>query len=57
MWAIRQGKWKLVFDQELFLSNMEKDVTEANNLAGSYPEVVKRLKKLHNEWAKEVGNQ
>jgi len=56
-WAVRQGKWKLVYDNELFLSNMEKDITETINLAGSFPEIVKRLKSLHTEWAKEVEKQ
>jgi len=56
-WAVRQGKWKLVYDKELFLSNMEKDVTETKNLAKQYPNIVNRLKKLHVEWVEEVKQQ
>ncbi len=56
-WAVRQGKWKLVYDNELFLSNMEKDITETKNLAGQYPNVVTRLKRLHVEWMEEVKKQ
>ena len=36
---------------------MGKDTTETKNLAESYPDVVKRLTKLHNEWGREVKEQ
>ncbi len=50
-WAVREGKWKLVCKKgEYFLSDMEKDVTETKNLASAFPEIVKRLKKLHDQW-------
>jgi arylsulfatase A-like enzyme len=59
MWAVRQGKWKLVGGKSagLFLSDMDADVTETKNLAAKHPEVVARLKKLHREWSKEVVTQ
>jgi arylsulfatase A-like enzyme len=69
-WAVREGDWKLVHNGPAteqngrkipkvadFLSNMTEDVTETNNLADNHPDVVKRLTKLHNEWAKEVRQQ
>ncbi|MBT3200281.1 MAG: sulfatase-like hydrolase/transferase [Phycisphaerales bacterium] len=59
MWAVRQGKWKLVNGKTdgLFLSDMDADVTETKNLAKKFPEVVTRLKKLHQQWSKEVVTQ
>jgi arylsulfatase A-like enzyme len=69
-WAVREGDWKLVHDGPAtdykgrkiakvkdFLSNMGKETTETKNLAESYPDVVKRLTKLHNEWGREVKKQ
>ena len=70
MWAVREGKWKLVAEgpagrgkdgkparSGLFLSDMDADVTEQNNLAGKHPEVVERLRKLHEQWVKDVQEQ
>ncbi len=67
-WAVREGDWKLVHNGpatdykgrkipkvDNFLSNMAEDVTETENLAETYPEIVKRLTALHNQWLKEVG--
>ncbi len=69
-WAVRQGDWKLVHNGpatdykgrkipavEDFLSNMADDVTETKNLAKDYPDMVRRLTKLHEEWAEEVKQQ
>ncbi|MBI9019370.1 MAG: sulfatase-like hydrolase/transferase [Phycisphaerae bacterium] len=53
-WATRRGHWKLVYDQQLFLSDLKTDVAESKNLAGNHPEVVSQLKKLHDQWAAEV---
>jgi hypothetical protein len=36
---------------------MDADVTETKNLAKKFPEVVTRLKKLHQQWSKEVVTQ
>ena len=69
MWAVREGKWKLVAvagarvrgrpaskkpNAQLFLSDMEADATEQHNLAARHPEVVERLVKLHEAWVKEA---
>jgi len=56
-WAVRKGKWKLIgypkdtshkgkLDLEndaLFLSDLSTDVSEMNNLANKYPEIVEEL--------------
>ncbi|MBI1374987.1 MAG: sulfatase-like hydrolase/transferase [Phycisphaera sp.] len=63
-WAVRQGPWKLQGnvmpavdgpklsdeDRRLFLSNLDQDVAESKNLAADHPDVVARLKKLHDAW-------
>lgn len=62
-WAVREGPWKLIGnprdptqkgsitnDDNLFLSNLEKDPTEMTNLASENREVVERLERLHGEW-------
>jgi len=69
-WAVREGDWKLVMNgpatkdrgldlpaSKVFLSNMAKDVTETHNLAEQYPEIVRRLTKLHEEWISQVSQQ
>jgi arylsulfatase A-like enzyme len=57
-WAVREGKWKLVFDNnELFLSDMDKDVTETVNIAEQNPDVVEELKLKHERWLDEVVTQ
>ncbi len=69
-WAVREGKWKLVYkgratgegdelipEVEYFLSNLDEDLTETRNIAGKHPDIVKRLKKLHTAWAAEVETQ
>jgi arylsulfatase A-like enzyme len=52
--AVRDGKWKLVALQggpwELY--NVELDRTELTNLAVRHPDIVARLTKAWNEWAK-----
>ena len=65
-WAVRQGDWKLIGnprdtsqkgplgkDDKLFLSNLAEDVSEMKNLAADHPEMVDRLHKLHDTWAKQ----
>jgi len=69
-WAVREGDWKLVFNgpatvykgrripsQRIFLSNVAADLSETNNLADKYPEIVRRLTERHDEWAREVKQQ
>jgi arylsulfatase A len=66
-WAIREANWKLVVnandtkhgskvsgEERIFLSDMEVDVTERNNLAAKHPTVVKRLTELHDRWLAKV---
>lgn len=58
--AVRQGKWKLVYDKltkgwELF--DMEADRTETNNLAREYPERVKKMMADYQAWAKHCGKK
>ncbi len=47
--AVRQGKWKAVrygIDTETKLYNLENDISETNNLAADYPEIVKEMNQL-----------
>ena len=59
-WAVRAGDWKLIANPRdptavgrgranipLFLANLQSDVGEANNLADRHPEIVARLRALH----------
>lgn len=58
-WAMRYGDWKLLSDpvdifknderatvEGLFLVNLAEDHTESTNLAGRYPEIVKKMLEL-----------
>jgi arylsulfatase A-like enzyme len=63
-WAVRQGPWKLIrnprnpvpgdalpaADQEWFLSNLEQEPGERNNLAVEHPEIVNRLDTARPAW-------
>jgi arylsulfatase A-like enzyme len=62
-WAVRQGDWKLIAnvqsspdtelsaaDKQFFLSNLAIDGAEKTNQAAEHPEIVQRLRKLHEEW-------
>jgi arylsulfatase A-like enzyme len=62
-WAVRQGDWKLIGnvlvspdpnlaadDKQLFLSNLATDVSEKTNFASQHPDIVQRLRKLHDDW-------
>ncbi len=64
-WAVRQGDWKLIGnvldptggpltadDKKLFLANLAVDVSEKANLAAEHPDIVDRLRQLHQEWFK-----
>jgi len=52
--GVRLDHWKLVarHRQNWELYDVETDRTEAKNLAGQYPEKVKQLTALYNEWAR-----
>ncbi len=63
-WAVRKGDWKLIgFPQDptkqtqldserdvLFLSNLNEDIREVNNLASQYPEKVDELLSEYMKW-------
>ena len=51
-WAVHDGDWKLVSDEGLFLSDLSKDVTETKNIADQHPDIVERLKQMHEDWKK-----
>lgn len=51
MWAVRQGKWKLVSDKgNLFLTNLSADPGETTNLTGQQLDLVRKLSNLHNQF-------
>jgi len=55
-WAVREGKWKLVFDKkaQLELYDLEKDMTESSDLAAQNPEKVSELKLKYEKWRAEM---
>ena len=66
-WAVRDGAWKLIGnprdtsgkgelgdEDNLFLVNLDEDVSEMKNLAADHPDVVRRLRGLHETWIREV---
>jgi len=40
---------------KIFLGNLADDQPELKNYAEQHPEIVQRLMKLHEEWAKDIG--
>lgn len=66
-WAVRQGPWKLIGNvreptsrgertdvDQLFLVNLESDISEKKNLVKSNPKKLDQLLKLHKSWLKSV---
>lgn len=58
--AVRKGDWKLVYSyrtgkKELF--NIPNDISEKNNLATQYPDIVKRLSKDLGSYLRKVNGQ
>lgn len=62
-WAVRKGSWKLIGNviepnkgnkkmdlPDLFLVNLDKDVSETNNVADQNPEKLAELLKIHQDW-------
>lgn len=67
-WAVRKGPWKLLGnprdtshkaevteDDNPFLANLDKDITEMTNFADGHADIVEELTQLHEEWINEVG--
>ncbi len=60
-WAVREGDWKLIGNTRdttdrrrpekasLFLANIQTDPGEKTNLADKHPDIVARLRKLHDQ--------
>ncbi len=68
-WMVRKGKWKLhaypreselpdrpILDIPRYLVNLEEDPGEQNNVAESYPEVVKELEEEYRKWKASENN-
>ncbi len=66
-WAVREGPWKLIGNvrepsgngekidvDQLFLVNLESDISEKNNLVKSNPKKLNELLKLHETWLNAV---
>ena len=54
-WAVRRGDWKLIRRGGKFsLRNLSDEDPEVTNYADDNPEIVARLRKLYEAWAKEV---
>lgn len=64
-WAIREGDWKLIGnprdtsnqaplgpEDKLFLVDLESDIAERKNVADNHPEIVTRLREMHEQWLK-----
>ncbi len=69
-WVVRKGPWKLIGNvvepmgkgekvdlPKLFLVNLEDDISEQNNIAGSHPEKLNELLKLHKSWLQSVQSE
>lgn len=54
--AVRSGKWKLHFDEDL-LYDLEADVGETQNLYDRHPDVVKRLNELADAGREDLGDE
>ncbi|MDP7017589.1 MAG: sulfatase-like hydrolase/transferase [Pirellulaceae bacterium] len=59
-WAVREGDWKLIGAENrerVTLHSLADAQPETVNHAAKQPDVVKRLKKLHDEWAVDVARR
>jgi arylsulfatase A-like enzyme len=62
--AVRQGPWKLVLNgwlveglseaDEVFLSNLDDDIAERNNLKNEYPEKAAELTDIARDWSSDM---
>jgi arylsulfatase A-like enzyme len=65
-WVVREGNWKLIgnprdptmfpetLKDDLFLANLEMDISEKENLIDQFPQEAKRLQAMHEKWLKKV---
>jgi hypothetical protein len=63
-WAVREGDWKLIVNgayglgreklDKTYLANLADNPPEATNRAAQHPEIVERLRKLHQDWEAKV---
>jgi arylsulfatase A len=58
-WAVRQGPWKLVGDNEgeMMLFNLDDDIGEQKDLAKEKPNLVKKLLAIYKEWEKDIAGK
>ncbi len=69
-WAVRKGPWKLIGNvqeplgrgeksnlEKLFLINLDKDISEKNNLSETDPEKLDELLRLHKTWIRSVRSE
>jgi arylsulfatase A len=59
-WAVRDGEWKLIGrgnKSNATLHRLTGENPEAKNYAEEHPEIVTRLKAMHDQWAKDVTPQ
>lgn len=69
-WAVRKDNWKLIGNgnepstngkkidvEEIFLVNLDKDISEKKNLAKENPKKLKELMTLHESWLKSVRSE
>jgi arylsulfatase len=57
--AVRQGKWKLVWDVEFKrweLYDIEADRTETRDIVARFPEKVTELAAAYDRWARSTGH-
>jgi arylsulfatase A-like enzyme len=52
LYAVLTKKWRLVYGRELY--DISKDPGQRNDVAAESPEVVERLKKVHDDWWADV---
>ena len=63
-WMVREGNWKLIVNgrhridgervDPVHLASLTDEQPERENHAAKHPEVVERLRQLHNQWARAV---
>ena len=53
-WAVREGDWKLIQERNALLVNLADAEPERQNHAKEQPQLVDRLRQLHEKWAHDV---